>query len=108
VATYGFRADGPMGATAAYDDIIQAVSGLAMLQGMVIGEPRCMPTLVADKISSNAVVSAVLAALYEREKSGHGQAIEIPMFETVVAFAMVEHLYGQTFCQGGHHRLPQS
>jgi crotonobetainyl-CoA:carnitine CoA-transferase CaiB-like acyl-CoA transferase len=109
VATYGFRADGPMGATAAYDDVIQAASGLAMLQGMVVGEPRCMPTLVADKISSNAVVSAVLAALYEREKSGRGQAIEIPMFETVVAFAMVEHLYGQTFVPGpetmGYKRL---
>jgi crotonobetainyl-CoA:carnitine CoA-transferase CaiB-like acyl-CoA transferase len=98
-----------MGATAAYDDIIQAASGLAMLQGMVIGEPRCMPTLVADKIGSSAVVSAVLAALYEREKSGHGQAVEIPMFETVVAFAMVEHLYGQTFVPGpesmGYKRL---
>ena len=96
LATYGFRADGPMGPTAAYDDVIQAASGLAMLQGMVTGEPRCVPTVVADKIGSNAVVSAVLAALYEREKSGRGQAIEVPMFETVVAFVMIEHLYGQT------------
>ena len=94
VATYGFHADGPMGATAAYDDIIQAASGLAMLQDMVTGEPRCVPTVIADKIGSNAVVSAVLAALYERERSGRGQAIEVPMFETVVAFLMIEHLYG--------------
>jgi len=109
VATYGFRADGPMGATAAYDDIIQAASGLAMLQGIVTGEPRFVPTLVADKLGSHAVVGAVLAALYEREKSGRGQAIEVPMFETVVAFAMVEHLYGQTFVAGpesmGYKRL---
>jgi crotonobetainyl-CoA:carnitine CoA-transferase CaiB-like acyl-CoA transferase len=109
VATYGFRADGPMGDVAAYDDIIQAASGLAMLQAVVTGEPRCMPTLVADKIGSNAVVTAVLAALYEREKSGRGQAIEVPMFETVVAFAMIEHLYGQTFVPGpesmGYKRL---
>ena len=112
VATYGFRADGPMGATAAYDDVIQAASGLAMLQGMVTGEPRCVPTVVADKVSSNAVVSAVLAALYERERSGRGQAIEVPMFETVVAFVMIEHLYGQTFVQGlesmGYKRLLNS
>jgi crotonobetainyl-CoA:carnitine CoA-transferase CaiB-like acyl-CoA transferase len=101
-----------MGATAAYDDVIQAASGLAMLQGMVTGEPRCVPTVVADKIGSNAVVSAVLAALYEREKSGRGQAIEVPMFETVVAFLMIEHLYGQTFVQGfetmGYKRLLNS
>jgi crotonobetainyl-CoA:carnitine CoA-transferase CaiB-like acyl-CoA transferase len=97
VAAYGYRAAGPMGAKAAYDDIIQAGSGLAMLQTVVAGEPRFLPTIVADKTSSNAVVSAVLAGLYERERSGRGQAIEVPMFETLVSFVMVEHLYGETF-----------
>jgi len=97
VATYGFRADGPLGPQAAYDDIIQAGSGLAMMQAVVAGAPHFVPTIVADKTGSNTVVSAVLAALYEREKSGLGQAIEVPMFESVVAFLMVEHLYGATF-----------
>jgi crotonobetainyl-CoA:carnitine CoA-transferase CaiB-like acyl-CoA transferase len=97
LATYGYRAAGPMGSKAAYDDIIQAGSGLAMLQTVVAGAPRFLPTIVADKTSSNGVVSAVLAALYEREKSGKGQAIEVPMFETLVSFVMVEHLYGETF-----------
>jgi crotonobetainyl-CoA:carnitine CoA-transferase CaiB-like acyl-CoA transferase len=97
VATYGFRADGPMGPKAAYDDIIQAGGGLAMLQSMVAGAPHFVPTLVADKTGANAIVSAVLAALYERERSGLGQAIEVPMFECLVAFLMVEHLAGETF-----------
>jgi crotonobetainyl-CoA:carnitine CoA-transferase CaiB-like acyl-CoA transferase len=56
-----------------------------------------MPTIVADKTSSNAVVSAVLAALYARERSGVGQAVEVPMFETLASFVMVEHLYGESF-----------
>jgi crotonobetainyl-CoA:carnitine CoA-transferase CaiB-like acyl-CoA transferase len=97
LATYGYRAKGPMGPKAAYDDIIQAGSGLAMLQTVVAGAPRFLPTIVADKTSSNAVVAAVLAALYERERSGQGQAVEVPMFESLVSYVMVEHLYGETF-----------
>jgi len=97
VAAYGYRADGPMGPKAAYDDIIQAGTGMTMLQTVVAGAPRFLPTIVADKTSSNAVVSAVLAGLFERERSGQGQAVEVPMYETLVSFVMVEHLYGETF-----------
>ncbi len=97
LATYGYRAAGPMGPKAAYDDIIQAGSGLAMLQTVVAGAPRFLPTIVADKTSSNAVVAALLAALYERERSGQGQSVEVPMFESLVAYVMVEHLYGEAF-----------
>ncbi len=97
VAAYGYRAAGPMGPKAAYDDIIQAGTGMTMLQTVVAGSPRFLPTIVADKTSSNGVVSAVLAALFERERSGQGQAVEVPMFETLVSFVMVEHLYGETF-----------
>ena len=96
-ATYGFRARGPYGTKPAYDDVIQAAAGLASLQASLVGEPRYLPTIVADKTSSLAVLSAVLAALFHRERTGEGQAIEVPMFETVVAYVMVEHLYGETF-----------
>jgi crotonobetainyl-CoA:carnitine CoA-transferase CaiB-like acyl-CoA transferase len=109
LATYGFRADGPLGCKAAYDDIIQAGCGIAMLQAVVADEPHFVPTVMADKTGSNCVVSAVLAALYEREKSGRGQAVEVPMFESLVAFTMVEHLYGETFVPAvermGYRRL---
>ena len=97
LATYGYRSAGPMGAKAAYDDIIQAGSGLAALQTVVAGQPRFLPTIVADKTSSNGVVSALLAALFARERTGKGQAVEVPMYETLVSFVMVEHLYGETF-----------
>lgn len=96
-AAYGYRADGPMGPRAAYDDIIQAGSGIANLQACVGGEPRFFPTVAADKSTSNGVVIAVLAALVERAQSGVGQAIEIPMYETMVSYLLVEHLFGETF-----------
>jgi crotonobetainyl-CoA:carnitine CoA-transferase CaiB-like acyl-CoA transferase len=109
VATYGFRADGPRGAKAAYDDIIQASCGMAALQAVIADEPHFVPTVMADKTGSNSVVSAVLAALFERERSGRGQAIEVPMFESLVAFVMVEHLYGESFLPAiesmGYRRL---
>lgn len=97
LATYGYRANGPRGSKPAYDDIIQAGSGLAHLQSAIVGEPRYIPTIIGDKTSSGNIVTAVLAALYEREKSGLGQAIEVPMFESLVAYVMTEHLYGATF-----------
>jgi crotonobetainyl-CoA:carnitine CoA-transferase CaiB-like acyl-CoA transferase len=96
-ATYGFRATGPYGSKPAYDDIIQAASGLASLQAPLIGDPRYLPTIVADKTSSMAVLSSVLAALFYRERTGRGQALEVPMFESVAAWVMVEHLYGAAF-----------
>jgi crotonobetainyl-CoA:carnitine CoA-transferase CaiB-like acyl-CoA transferase len=96
-ATYGFRAAGPYGHKPAYDDVIQAASGLAALQTPLTGDPRYMPTIVADKTSSLTVLSAVLSALYHRARTGEGQAIEVPMFESVAAYVMVEHLYGETF-----------
>lgn len=97
VATYGFRAGGPYGDKPAYDDVIQAASGIASLQASLFGEPKYVPTIVADKTGSMTVVQAVLAALFHRLRTGEGQAVEVPMFESLTAFTMVEHLYGETF-----------
>src|SRR5207253_842800 len=97
VGTYGFRAAGPYGEKPAYDDIIQAASGIASLQSALVGEPRYVPTIVADKTSSTSVLTAVLAALYHKARTGEGQEVEVPMFESLVAWVMVEHLYGETF-----------
>jgi len=97
VGTYGFRAAGPYGDKPAYDDIIQAASGIASLQASIVGEPRYVPTIVADKSSSMTVLAAVLAALYHQARTGEGQEVEVPMFESMAAWVMVEHLFGETF-----------
>jgi crotonobetainyl-CoA:carnitine CoA-transferase CaiB-like acyl-CoA transferase len=97
VGTYGFRAAGPYGNKPAYDDVIQAASGVASLQAALAGEPRYVPTIVADKTSSMTVLAAVLAALYYKARTGEGQEVEVPMLESMAAWVMVEHLYGETF-----------
>ena len=108
-ATYGFRKDGPLADNPAYDDIIQAASGLTDLLAIMTDEPRFVPTIVADKTTAYNVVAAVLSALVCKERGGGGQAIEVPMFETVVDYLMVEHLYGAGFepaiDQMGYERL---
>ena len=95
--TYGYGKDGPYGKKGALDDSIQSISGIAWLTQMVQGEPRYLPTIVADKTTALNVVYAVIAALYSREKTGKGQEIEVPMFESMVYYNMAEHLWGNTF-----------
>jgi len=82
----------------AYDDLVQAASGAAMLQSRIDGgEPRFLPTLVADKTTGLHLGMAILAALYARERTGIAQQIEVPMLESVTAFWMLEHLFDHTF-----------
>jgi crotonobetainyl-CoA:carnitine CoA-transferase CaiB-like acyl-CoA transferase len=96
-AATGFGQDGPHGAKPSFDDIVQAASGLASLVGSEQGSPSYVPALIADKTAGLALVNAVLAALLHRERSGEGQYVEVPMFETLVEFNLVEHLAGLAF-----------
>ena len=95
--TYGYSKDGPYGEKGALDDSIQAASGIAALNELVLGEPRYLPTVVADKTTAITVVYSILAALFHRERTGVGQEIEVPMFETMVSFVMAEHIWGEIF-----------
>ncbi|SEI90660.1 Crotonobetainyl-CoA:carnitine CoA-transferase CaiB [Bhargavaea ginsengi] len=94
---YGFSEDGPYAGRPAYDDIIQAASGMASAQGKINGQPQYLATVLADKTTGLIGLSSVLAALYQREVSGIGQEIEVPMFESMVGYTMTEHLYGKTY-----------
>lgn len=95
---YGFSDSGPYAGRPAFDDIIQAMSGMASLQNYNReGGPSYVNTILADKTVGLTLVYAISMALYEREKSGVGQAIEVPMFETMVSFNLIEHLGGETF-----------
>lgn len=101
---YGFSEAGPYAGRPAYDDIIQAMCGLAALQGQKSSDgPQYVSSILADKTVGLTIASGVAMALFERERSGQGQAIEVPMFETMAAFMLVEHLAGETWCppQGG-------
>jgi crotonobetainyl-CoA:carnitine CoA-transferase CaiB-like acyl-CoA transferase len=93
----GFGQDGPYAAQPAYDDIVQALTGLSHLNRDDSGAPRFLPTIVADKVVGIHLAFAAATGLVHRLKTGHGCAIEIPMFEAMVAFLLVEHLSGHTF-----------
>lgn len=87
----GFPADTDRANDPAYDDIIQSATGVADAARRAYGEPRLVPTVVADKVAGLTIVYAVLAALFHRERSGEGQHIEVPMTQAVTAFMLVEH-----------------
>ncbi|NNM72703.1 CaiB/BaiF CoA transferase family protein [Enterovirga aerilata] len=93
----GFGQNGPYADRPAYDDLIQAAVGLPALQARKTDEPVYVAAAIADRVVGMALSSAVGMALYHREKTGRGQAIEIPMFETMTEFVMGDHLYGATF-----------
>jgi len=90
----GFDERGPNAGLQAYDDIIQAASGLAQLLPMVDGNPRprFLPAAIADKVSGLHAVYGVLAAVIHRLRTGEGQHVEVPMFESMVSFNTLEHL----------------
>src|SRR5262245_54341118 len=93
----GFGSDGPYADLPAYDDIAQAVSGLAAQQEWMAGEPQYVASAVGDKVAGLTAAFAVVAALHGRTTSGAGATIEVPMAETLTAFGLVEHLWGRIF-----------
>jgi crotonobetainyl-CoA:carnitine CoA-transferase CaiB-like acyl-CoA transferase len=106
----GFGQDGPYRDRPAYDDVIQAASGLAMLPAHVGGTPAYVPSVVADKVASLYAVYGVLAAVAAQAR-GQIEAVdvEVPMFESLVGFLLNEHLAAATFSAepkgAGYHRL---
>jgi len=91
---YGFGSGGAYDGQPAYDDIIQGLSGVADLMRRQTGTPQYLPTVAADKTCGLIAAHAILAALFQRERSGRGQALEVPMYESMASFLLVEHLYG--------------
>ncbi len=98
VGACGFGQQGPYAARPAYDDLIQGMSGLPwLLQQSGATEPRYIPATLADRIVGLHAVYAVTAALYHRERTGEGQAVEVPMFECMSQMILGDHFGGRTF-----------
>ncbi len=95
----GYGAAGPYAGEPAYDDLIQAASGLTDLLSRTDGNPtpRHLPSLIADKVSGHFMAQAILAALFHKQRTGEGQFVEVPMFECITTFNLAEHFYGHVF-----------
>lgn len=96
-AATGFGQEGPDRHKPAFDDIVQAACGLVGLVGAASGQPDYTPSLIADKLAGVAVSGAVLAALVHKARTGEGQYVEVPMYETLVEFVLTEHMGGMAF-----------
>ncbi len=107
---FGYGQDGPYAARPAYDDLIQ---GAALLPHLIAragdGTPRYVPAAIADRIVGLAAVGAINGALFHRQRTGEGQRVDVPMFETMVGLTLGDHLGGLTFDPpiggGGYQRL---
>ncbi|MEV6108355.1 CoA transferase [Streptomyces sp. NPDC051940] len=96
-ALRGFGAGGPYADRPAYDDVIQAASGMAAVQGGPGGSAEYLRTAAADKTVGLMAAAAVLAALHGRQASGRGQVVEVPMLETMAGFMLLEQQGGWVF-----------
>ncbi len=94
---FGFGQGGRYAEIPAYDPIIQGSSGVAGLNERAFGEPRYLPYVMADRTGGLIAVQMIAMALFNRERTGEGQSIEIPMFENMVTQVLTEHLYNHTF-----------
>ncbi len=100
---FGFGESGPYAGRPAYDDIMQAASGLSSLFAQVNGTPSYAPINVCDRTVGMYLANTLLAALFHKARTGEGQQIELPMFETMAQFFLADHLGGGAFIppQGG-------
>ncbi|NVO16164.1 MAG: CoA transferase [Rhodoplanes sp.] len=103
----GFASGGPYAGAPAYDTIIQGLSGVAACHAEVLGEPRFSPFVLTDHLVGIIAAQAICAALLGRQRTGVGEAIEVPMFENAAAFVLSEHLDQRTFEPGGHMGDPR-
>ena len=107
-SAWGFGRTGPYAGRPAYDDIIQALSGVTDLEARLHGAPSFMPSTVADKVTGLTAAYAIAMALFNRERTGAGCEIEVPMLETMAGFMMTEHLAAAAYAgennAPGYHR----
>jgi crotonobetainyl-CoA:carnitine CoA-transferase CaiB-like acyl-CoA transferase len=105
----GYGSDGPESGKPVYDDLMQAASGIAGLFRAVDGAPRYAPINICDRVVGLYVANSITSALYHRAMTGEGQAIEVPMFETMTQFVLADHMGGRAFApplgEMGYKRL---
>jgi len=92
----GYGQDGPFRDVKAYDLLIQGEAGIIATTGYQ-DQPAKVSVPIADLACSMYAVTGILSALYQREKTGHGQYIDISMFESILAWQgyFLQHYWHQ-------------
>ena len=105
-AITGFGTEGPEKNRPAYDPIIQAQAGFAVVQGQGKEGPELVRNLVCDKITAYTACQAVTAALYVREKTGEGQHIALSMMDAGLFFVFGDGFMHETLLDEDAEELP--
>lgn len=104
----GYGQTGPYATKPAYDELIQGAVALPWLESQIVGQPQYAPLLISDRTAALTLLYSVLAALYYRLQTGKGQALEVPMFETMAQLVLADHMGAATFepptGMAGYHR----
>jgi crotonobetainyl-CoA:carnitine CoA-transferase CaiB-like acyl-CoA transferase len=93
----GYGTDGPYAGLPTYDSVVQGATGMAGLMLARDGAPAYVPMLICDHVAGEIAAGSILAAITQRQASGAGCTIEVPMFETMAAFVLQEHLAQHSF-----------
>ncbi len=95
---YGYGEAGPYAGKPAYDDLIQGAAAVPSVMSRASGsEPRYVPLTLADRTVGLMAANAILAAVVARSRTGRGQQVEVPMFETMAQYVLSDHMAGETF-----------
>ena len=110
VGVFGYGQTGPYAAKPAYDDLIQGAATIPTLLATAgDGTPRYVPITMADRVVGLMAVNAILGGLMHQQRAGVGQRIDVPMFECMTDFVLIDHLGGLTYDppldHGGYTRL---
>jgi crotonobetainyl-CoA:carnitine CoA-transferase CaiB-like acyl-CoA transferase len=81
----GFGADGPYAERPAYDAVSQALSGMSSLF-LAPDDPRIAGPTIGDNVTGQYACHGILAALFERERTGKARRIDVNMLESTIAF----------------------
>jgi crotonobetainyl-CoA:carnitine CoA-transferase CaiB-like acyl-CoA transferase len=93
----GYGTDGPYSGLPTYDSVLQGASGIAGLFQARDGKPAYVPMLICDHVVGEITAGSIMAALMQKQNTGIGASLEIPMFETMASFVLQEHLAQQSF-----------
>lgn len=96
-ALHGYREEGPYSGRPAYDDVIQAESGLAGTFTLREGDPVLNPSVIADKTAALLASTGLMAAYIQKLRTGKGLYLETSMFEGMAAYTLLEHQHGMIF-----------
>jgi crotonobetainyl-CoA:carnitine CoA-transferase CaiB-like acyl-CoA transferase len=94
-AVTGYGESGPMAAKAGYDQVLQAMTGMARLQGPAGGPPELTYGSPVDYYAASLVASGVASALYERERSGVGQYVGVSLLRSAMAMQSARMVQGE-------------